>query len=295
MPDEPLAAIFSRIQGFEDRLDHTFENVGAWSKASFTISNEEKRLFRVEISPMGEHSAILVQDITDIVHFIEELENTNYLKDELMTKMAHDMRSPLIAMYNLQHLLRRIYTPANNEIDTKFFPELEHLLQRADLISQNFGALQRLTEVKDDPVSLSSTLSSALALLEPTIKYRGISIQSDIEDVLVISEQDLLVVVFRNLLSFFCEKLTPGSHVAIEQEILHDSVNLMLFARKDTDEDIKNTNTPPDEYGEHQSALYASRLVLAAMGSTLSMHIHDGSEVCIWFSLKRFRRLPPPT
>ena len=232
---DPIAPILSRIDGFGPLAKGGFSSSGEWT---ITIKRRNERgvqSFRIRNSPIvGSHlqgALIMILDISDMVEMTrtlqianEKLQDMNTVKDQVLGMLAHDLRSPLIAMRNLYNISNASSFVQSTSADARFLVELEYLNNKAALLVGNVFAYTSLKEYVAGypcgPLSSDSVLATARKAILPSEIYHSATVEYDhCEDVLVVANQELLTLVLWNLVELIIELNPFGAKIAIRTDI----------------------------------------------------------------------------
>lgn len=150
-------------------------------------------------------------------------------REEYLTFIAHDMRSPLTAIYHAMLLLERRVTKARaEEIDLSIprvvkrnIRHMEALIVKLLQEEQNIQIGPKVT-VRYDSVQLRAVVEQAIATLSPLAKSSNTRVVDDVQgDILVHGDADLLERVFQNLIANAID-YTPKGKVTIGASVTED-------------------------------------------------------------------------
>ncbi|MFT4560662.1 MAG: signal transduction histidine kinase [Gammaproteobacteria bacterium] len=122
--------------------------------------------------------------------------------EHVTDNIAHDLRTPLSRLRNRLVALRDSVSE-RSEVTTS----LDICLTELDQLLATFSAILRITKLEAsgpgrhaDIVHLNEVVGAAIDLYEPVGSEKGISIQSQLEDVAILADRDLVLQAICNLL-----------------------------------------------------------------------------------------------
>jgi signal transduction histidine kinase/DNA-binding response OmpR family regulator len=175
--------------------------------------------------------------------FAEERE-ANRLKDEFLSILSHELRTPLNAISGWVQLLKMGSTAEDIDHGMQV---IERNVQAQTKLIEDLLDLSRITSGKlrlnARPILIRSVVESAVEVLRPALKEKGIELICDLDasDAVVHGDPDRLQQVFWNLLSN-ASKFTPrGGTISVRLGAIDGSVRLSVT---DTGEGIEPTFLP---------------------------------------------------
>jgi signal transduction histidine kinase/ActR/RegA family two-component response regulator len=169
--------------------------------------------------------------------FAEERE-ANRLKDEFLSILSHELRTPLNAISGWVQLLKMGSSPEDIDHGMEV---IERNVQAQTKLIEDLLDLSRITSGKlrlnARPIAIRDVVETAIEVLRPTLKEKGIDLQCDLNasDAVVQGDPDRLQQVFWNLLSN-ASKFTPrGGSIGVRLVATNGSVQLSV---KDSGEGI---------------------------------------------------------
>jgi signal transduction histidine kinase len=311
--------VFSKIPEMVNLADTAFNGSGDWSIVPITADQDADRYLSVHIRPIQHENvtgtSLLISDITEnqvmtiaLQETNERLVELNRLKDMVISIMSHDVRSPLLAMRQLDAMVasgRFLHDPAKLATMRE---ELDSLIDRADLLMRNLVSLSSQPEIGADdrqyPIAVSSLFSAVRTEAFRIAKRKQIAFQMELEeDVVVMGSEDLLIIVLRNLLDNAFKFTSSGNNVMLEVVIMPRTVEIVV-----TDNGIGMPDWVKTELnkmrwgvsltgtnGEKGSGigLYTSMMFLRRMNTELVIENQPSKGTRMSFTLLRYQRIPP--
>lgn len=237
-----------------------------------------------------------------ITRYNEELKQLNATKDKFFSIISHDLKSPFQAFLNLNtFLVQRFDRYSREEIielitdlgdtATNLFKLLENLLSWSRI---QMGKMQ----FSPDIYPLKQVYSTTLELLTSTAKDKEIEIiDRTANDILVLTDPDMLNTIMRNLVSNAIKFTESGGTITVNAETKGDDV---IVSVSDTgvgmtEEEraslfrIDSTHTTPgtrDEKGTGLGLILCKDMVEMHKGSIWVESVpEEGTTFC--FSLKK--------
>ena len=148
-----------------------------------------------------------------------ELEAANSTKEQFLSVISHDLRSPFNSLIGMSDLLRQNAKAKNfanveqnagqiNEASRKAFVLLDNLMQWVSVQKETIT-------VKKEPVSANEVIDEVLFLLSEQALGRNMTIEKDICVAKLVTDKTLLQVVLRNLLSNAVKYTPPGGRILV--------------------------------------------------------------------------------
>lgn len=159
---------------------------------------------------------------------LQKLIDANTAKDSFMSIIAHDLKSPFVALLGFSEILLNEWDTLDDatkrdivrdlyETSNDTFKLLETLLVWSKL--QKESLVVTVNEVK-----IHNLVDSALKASENNALMKGIKIENKIDDNLkIFTDKNMIATVFRNLISNAVKFTEPGGHIyisAIEEKDL---------------------------------------------------------------------------
>lgn len=266
----------------------------------------EIRQFKAGNAPF---SVLIIRDMTEcflmkqmIEERNEQLDKANKLKSMLIEIMAHDFRSPLVAMKSMQQLLTTDSMTKDSPIWCQTHAELDALIDRADSLLNNLLSLSIISESKHTyPLSvldIQTILNAIPKVVKQYADAKGVQLVFSCEDnALVYGNAYLCTIVIRNVLENAIKYSPPSQHVTLSVSIEPQTVLVV----------IENAGTPiakealiafsKDAWGVCTVGtagekgpglgLYATKQFLHYMGGELFLHSDTMKHTCITIQLER--------
>ncbi len=183
----------------------------------------------------GEVAEVIVtlSDVTQIREAEMALAETNALKDQLLSLIGHDLRSPISAISqlteylqnNMQILsseeLKEIITSLH-ETSASTYNLLEELLQ--------WSHLQQRQEVKPEIFKLTASINDVLTLNKSNADAKGLNLLANIPDnALVVADQGMFKTVLRNLVTNAIKFTPMGGTIMVSCELQPNFVSVSVF------------------------------------------------------------------
>ena len=311
--------VFSKIPEMVNLADTSFNGSGDWSIVPVSAEQETDRYLSVHIRPIQHENvtgtSLLISNVTEnqvmtmaLQETNERLVEMNRLKDMVISIMSHDVRSPLLAMRQLDALVasgRFLHDPAKL---ASMREELDSLIDRADLLMRNLVSLSSQPEIGSEdrqyPISVSSLFSAVKTEAFRIAKRKRITFQMELdEDVVVMGSEDLLVVVLRNLLDNAFKFTPSGNTVVMDVDIKSNTVEIAVKDNGLGMPDWVKTELTKMRWGVSLTGtngekgsgigLYTSMMFLRRMNTDLVIESEPSKGTKMSFTLLRFQRNPP--
>ena len=162
-----------------------------------------------------------------------DLKEINVVKDKLFSVVAHDLRSPMVALMSLLKLVNtnkldaekqaRLFKDVSIRVSNTF-SLLDNLLRWAKSQMQGMILSPTIFDVQEQSLSVTDTLQSVAAAKKITLENR-------IEKHQVFADLDMFIVVVRNLTSNAIKYTSLNGTITLESELKD---NMLTVSVKDT-------------------------------------------------------------
>ncbi len=176
--------------------------------------------FTVQLQPLheGDKADYLDVMIGDLNDMIRELGSIETLKSDFISNVSHEIKTPIAVIQNYSSLLqapdlseedRREYARAVSEASDRLNSMITNILRLSRLENQQI----KRNNVEFD---LSGQIAECLLGFEPVWEEKNIEIEPDIADeIRIVSDRELLSIVWNNLLSNAFKFTEPGGTVEV--------------------------------------------------------------------------------
>lgn len=216
-----------------DALIHTKNNGDIW--------------YEVKSSIQGDMQLVAFANKHEIITQGKELARINENKDNVLSILTHDLRSPIISLQSLTELALK------NEMSQEEFMSVIRLLNEKsrktlDLLDttllwakSNFDSLS----ITKKGTNISQVVNSILSVYESSLTDKKLNIVLRIETSIVETDSDVITILFRNLLSNAIKFTPPGGTITIVSET--SEMDFILSVRDTgpglTDQQLKKLRT----------------------------------------------------
>jgi len=308
--------LFSRIPELSSLSESNFMNSGEWSVTPNPPGISVGRYLNVQVSPIQHDgmvgTSLLISDITEnhlmtiaLQESNTQLKASNALKDMVIGVMSHDLRSPLVAVRNLQNIMMDERIQRDPKKYHLLKEELDGLISRADLLIRNLVALSSLGddehECKCSPVSAEILVNAVKGEAQFFAKRKNIDfIITMEEDVVIVGNEEMLIVVLRNLLDNAFKYSPLGGKAELTVDIGRRNVKFSIVNEgKGIPQwvlhEVMNGQwgiSLPGTLGEKGPGigLYASKFFLKLQGGNLEIENLPEVGPRVSFQMPRFQR-----
>ena len=184
--------------------------------------------FTVRIDPLhvsGKKEDYLDTIIHDLNAMIAELGSIETLKTDFISNVSHEIKTPLSVIQSYSRLLNSEHL--SEEERREYAGIISDAAMRLNSLITNILRLNRLENqqihMKPEVFDLGGQLTECLLGFETVWEEKGIEIEPDIEDdVMIASDRELLSIVWNNLLSNAFKFTEPGGTVSISLKTEHE-------------------------------------------------------------------------
>ncbi|AOP35860.1 two-component sensor histidine kinase [Leptospira tipperaryensis] len=199
-------------------------------KTKILTKTNGERWFHVRSTEFGELNAVAFQDIDDLEKLNIELTHTNSTKTQLLSILAHDLRTPLIQIISLIALFKDEDLSA-----AELYPYLSKLNIQTyltiDLIDNTLNWVKANSKsIATNKITFSptETIQELVALYNDYVKLKSINIETDLDETLKIcADKEIFKVIIRNLFVNALKFSKPGGRITLRARKTEDDKNII--------------------------------------------------------------------
>jgi PAS domain S-box-containing protein len=207
--DQPIAALLSNATDLELLVSHigVDRKSGDWE---LTLNRSDGRAVRVAASARTRQlkdgsfggTILCLRDVTQRHHAAEELERKNAELEHCVHALAHDLRSPLVALMGFSRLLREDYGAQFDETGTHFVDRIEQAGRTMEDLIHDMLELSRIGKPGETMslVDSNAVLQQLQAELKPRLEASNIAMELPTDPPLIYCDRTRLYQVFSNLI-----------------------------------------------------------------------------------------------
>jgi signal transduction histidine kinase len=174
-----------------------------------------------------------MRDVTERHHAATELSRKNAELEHCVTALAHDLRSPLVALLGFSRLLRQDYGALLDDTGTHFVDRIEQAGRTMEDLIHDLLELSRIGKPGERKalVNPATVLHQLQAELKPRLEAAGIELELPHDPPLVFCDRTRLYQVFSNLIGNAidhmgaCEQPRIAVSIFEEGDVCHISVS----------------------------------------------------------------------
>jgi signal transduction histidine kinase len=206
---------------------------GEWKIQHLHISVPNNQQEDDELYPLQnvlKQNELLNQIVDERTKELQELNNqlqiSNQTKDTLLSVISHDLRSPFNGMLGFVKMLKENFNDFDTESQQKFVDLIDESSQKVYQLLDNlltWSNLQRNGfEYSPEPVNVKKLCDEILLFFSDNTQKKNISILNNIQKpIVVLSNEFMLSVIVRNLVSNAIKFTNPGGEICIESKKLN--------------------------------------------------------------------------
>jgi signal transduction histidine kinase len=234
LPGLPAAALFRDVEGLEALVDAL--GGAAVHDREIRIARGDGSEARAALSagPLagGGGTLLLLRDAALRQQYLEALRRTNAELEHCVNALAHDLRSPLVALLGFSRLLRQDYGAQLDETGEHFLDRIEQAGHTMEALVHNLLELSRIGKSgeRPSPVDPRPVLVQLHAELKPRLEAEGIELDLPDDPPTVTCDRTRLYQVFSNLIGNAIEHMGSCAHprISVDVEELGDAHRLRV-------------------------------------------------------------------
>ncbi len=230
----------------------------------------------------------------------QEAERANRAKSEFLSRMSHELKTPLNAILGFSNLMKieagQDYDP---RIDKILFSG-QHLL---DLINESLDVVrveQNAISLTFQPVDLGEVITDCVALLQPDAEKNQVTLKTSSEDLVLVTDHQRMRQIMLNLVSNAIKYNRARGEVTISArdkdgtriEILVEDSGIGMSA-----EELEQLFRPFTRFGERQDSveghgigMMITHQLVQAMGGEIDVASEPGTGTRVSITLPKHRR-----
>lgn len=167
--------------------------------------------------------------IEDFNYMVEELESVEMLKNDFVSNVSHELKTPITIIQNTTTLISA--GELSEDERAEYCEKLMQATNRLSSVIDNILQLSRLesSKVKPDlrPVNLSESISENVLLYDDIMDEKELDVEIDLDSSIIMeTDPELLSIVWKNILTNAI-KFTPEKG-KIEIKLKADSENVLV-------------------------------------------------------------------
>jgi len=160
----------------------------------------------------------------------EELSKSEILKSEFISNVSHELKTPMSIIKSYCQALR------DNELDDKTREKyVNTVIDTCNKMSALVGNILKLNKLENrtilpkvSKVDVSELLRTSVIAFEEKAEEKGVELIVDVDEVLAVTEPDLLEIVFNNLISNAVKFTEENGHVVVGLKDQGDTISVTV-------------------------------------------------------------------
>ncbi|MBM9578275.1 HAMP domain-containing histidine kinase [Leptospira sp. 201903070] len=199
-------------------------------KSKIQTKTSGERWFQIRSTSFGELNAVAFQDIDELEKLNIELTRTNSTKTQLLSILAHDLRTPLIQIISLISLFK------NQDLSTEnLYPYLSKLNIQTyltiDLIDNTLNWVKANSKsiiINKASFCPTESIQELIALYNDYVKLKSIKVEIDLDETLkIVADKDIFKVIVRNLFVNALKFSKPGGKIILKSYKKENNKNII--------------------------------------------------------------------
>lgn len=226
---------------------------------------------------------------------ILELQTVNDAKQRFINNLTHELKTPLTSIIGYADFLRKTKFD-----EVTYLEGLDHIYREGKRLERLSKQLMNLILLKKEnlqfeKISLKITINEAIDILMPKINYKHIEIVFNNEDFNIMQEQDLIIVLFLNLLDNAIKASEYNSKIQITINKKEQIIKIQDFGIGMTKEHSDKIFEPFYMVDTSRSKNDSAGLGLAICKEIMNMHnisfsiesfLDEGTSIFLYFNEK---------
>ncbi len=193
----------------------------------------ERKIYSVNVYPLytlgkAQGNISLIFDITEKQRHLEQMAQLNQLKDQLVTIISHDIRSPLALQFQLVELLeadRQSFAADHQEIIEQLGDQIRNTLGMANNLLEWFRSQVEDMTLRPELLELSEVVEDCCHMLHIKSESKHISVMNKIAiGTHVYADRETVGLIIRNLLTNAIKFSELGGLIEVYAQLSGDMV-----------------------------------------------------------------------
>ena len=192
------------------RLNESVSQIAAGEYGHMAPYKNQSIWDKDEISELSQNVNKMSQTIQQQ---IETLEEENEKKQQLMDKMAHELKTPLTSIYGYAEYIK--YAKASREETCEglsYIMEESQRLAKMSEIMLSMRLYEKEEHVPED-VSLHAVATHLIKILDKKLQEKNVTVRTEFETKTAFAEEALFINLFRNLLENAIRASNAGDEI----------------------------------------------------------------------------------
>jgi hypothetical protein len=168
---------------------------------------------------------LTLRDATPSRGALAELQRKNEDLEQCVNTLAHDLRSPLVALLGFSRLLRQDYGARLDDTGLHFVDRIEQAGRTMESLIHDLLELSRIGQPGErrSMVDPRAVLQQLQAELKPRLEAGGIELKLPVHPPLVYCDRTRLYQVFSNLIGNAIDHMGPCDDACIVVDVVHEA------------------------------------------------------------------------
>lgn len=216
--------IGSACVGFPIALLITRKSMNVLDNLNETINKIAECDFNTSLPPISQNEQISMV-VNNFNRMIKQLSSVSILKNDFISGFSHEFKTPIVSVKGYAELLKD-----NDNLTQEQKEYVKIIIEESERLSKLSEKTMLLAKLDSQSIveqqeefSLSGQIEDCILLLDNSLKEKNIEIESCLEDVNIVSSQDLLKEVWINLLVNAIKYTTSGGKITVSLNVKHNN------------------------------------------------------------------------
>ena len=214
----------SACVGFPIALLITRKSMNVLDNLNETINKIAECDFNTSLPPISQNEQISMV-VNNFNRMIKQLASVSILKNDFISGFSHEFKTPIVSVKGYAELLKD-----NDNLTQEQKEYVKIIIEESERLSKLSEKTMLLAKLDSQSIveqqeefSLSGQIEDCILLLDNSLKEKNIEIESSLEDVNIVSSQDLLKEVWINLLVNSIKYTTSGGKITVSLKVKHNN------------------------------------------------------------------------
>ncbi len=215
--------------GFPIALLITRKSMNVLDNLNETINKIAECDFNTSLPPISQNEQISMV-VNNFNRMIKQLSSVSILKNDFISGFSHEFKTPIVSVKGYAELLKD-----NDNLTDEQKEYVKIIIEESERLSKLSEKTMLLAKLDSQAIiedkkefSLNGQIEDCILLLDNKLKEKNIEIESDLQNVNIVSSSDLLKEVWINLLNNSIKYTNDGGRIDVSLKVKHNNAVIVI-------------------------------------------------------------------
>ena len=214
----------TQIQRFFENNDSVLFLSRPWDSIEINVTLDMASQIYSKLQDSGKKAVIQLNSNENgekkVTKRLQKLVDANMAKDSFLSIIAHDLKSPFVALQGISEILLNDWENLSDKTKLELIGDLHNTSSDTFKLLETLLEWSKLQkeklEVTINEVKIYNLVNSTLKISENNASVKGIKINNEVDNhITVNTDENMIATVFRNLISNAIQYTQPGGKINI--------------------------------------------------------------------------------